>query len=236
VSFFRTDPVEVNSFPDFEDLEVADLEVPYEFMLLGYQREEHFGYEEYVPEMKHLQLETGAIDEDIQVHPCARVSDYVPKNFEPRWFQEMPEAALQDTVAIEAIGNKWSPNQSGVVTAPYPVWGMRGNFLTNPVMLAKHSCADREEMASGTIRATAGLPMLSERYCAQVQDPRMGSRCHGVEHTALTGPDAADIEAACKTEAVRSSNQLLLHVSFWLCFKKLCDLLTRNRWPKDVIC
>ena len=36
VNFFRTDPVEVSSFPGYEDLEVADLEVPYEYMLLGY--------------------------------------------------------------------------------------------------------------------------------------------------------------------------------------------------------
>lgn len=210
VNFFRTDPVEVSSFPGYEDLEVADLEVPYEFMLLGYEREEHFGYEEYVPEMKHLQLETGAIDEDVEVHPTAQVSDFVPSNFEPRWFEEMPEAMLQGTVAIEDIGNKWSPNQSGVVTASYPVWGMGGNYLTSPVMLAKHSCADREEVATCTLRATAGLPMLSERWCSQLQDHRIGSRCQEIEHAALKGPDTADIEAACKSQLVRSSLQPLL--------------------------
>jgi hypothetical protein len=205
VNFFRTDPVEVSSIPAYEDLELADLEVPYEFMMLGYEREEHFGYEDYVAEMKHLQTETGAIDEDLQVHPCAQVSDFVPENFEPRWFKEMPESAVQGTVATEEIGNKWSPNQCGVVTATYPVWGMGGNYLPSPVMLAKHSCADREEMASCTLRATTGIPMLSEQWCPQQQDHRMGSRCQELELVALDGPNVADIEAACKAQLVCST-------------------------------
>jgi hypothetical protein len=216
VNFFRTDPVEVSSFPDYEDLEVADLEVPYEFVVLGYEREEHFGYEEYVPVMKHFQPETGAIDEDVQVHPCAQASDFVPDNFEPSWFEEMPQAALKGTVGIEDIGNKWSPNQCGVVTATYPVWGMGGNYFPTPVMLAKHSCADREEVASFTLRATAGLPMLSEQWCSQLQDHRMGSRCQEVELTALDGPNVADIETACKAQLVCS------------CFQKLLQALQRN--------
>ena len=209
VNFFRTNPVEVSSFPGYEDLEVADLEVPYEFSVLGYEREEHFGYDEYVPEMKHLRLETGAIDEDIQLHPCAQVSDFMPSNLEPRWFGEMPEAALQGTVAVEDIGNKWSPNQCGVVTAPYPVWGMRDSYLSSPIMLAKHSCADREEVASGTLRATTGLPMLSERWCSQLQEHKIGSRCQQNEYAILEGPDKADIEAACTSQLVRSSLQFL---------------------------
>lgn len=206
VNFFRTDPVPVSSFSGYEDLETADVEVPYEFVVLGYEREEHFGYEEYVPEMVHPRMETGAIDEDIQPHPCARLEEFLPDQFDPSWFTDIPQTSFQGTVTMEDIGKKWSPNQTGVVTAPYTVWGSRGNFQTTPAMLAKHDCADREELASGTLRAIAGLPMLSEAWCPQLEDHRIGSRCQQVDLVALDGPNAAHIQAACTSQLVRIFN------------------------------
>jgi hypothetical protein len=189
-------------------------QVPYEYVRLGYEREEHYGYNDYVPRMDDMHMESGAIDEDFQVHPAAQPSDYTPASFDSAAFQKLPAGALASTALQESLGTKWAPNQSDVVAAEYPVWGVTSGFVPAPVALAKHCCAARDELASMTLRAVSGLPRLSDAWQPRLQDPRAGSRCLGDHAAPMAGPCAADLAAACEVQPVRSSASappMLLH-------------------------
>lgn len=170
VNFFRMDPVEVAPCGSFTELALAELEVPLEYKSLGYAREDHFGWEEYIPEMQHVALESGAAEEEeVEETPHAAVAAFTPEGFET-WHSELPAAAMRSAAHVENIGGKWLRTQTGVVAAELPVWGMGPDYLPQPVELARRCCAEREAPESGALRATTGLPLLSD-----VWRPRYGN-------------------------------------------------------------
>ena len=161
VNFFKMEPLDIVPCGTYSELALADLEVPFEYMCLGYKREDHFGWEEYIPDMQHMELESGAAEDEVEDVPCAAVASYTPEEFEDD-FAQLPSAAMRSAAHVESIGGKWLRTQTGVVAAELPVWGMGPEYLPEPVELARRCCAEREALESGTLRAMAGLPLLSE--------------------------------------------------------------------------
>lgn len=182
VNFFNFDPVEVAPYGGFTELALAELEVPIEYVQLGYEHEDHFGWEEYIPEVHHMELETGAVEEDVEVLPIAPLAAYIPDGFEAA-YAELPAAALRSAANVESIGGKWLRTQTGVIAAELPLWGMGPEYLPQPVELAQRRCAEREAPESNALRATTGLPLLSELW-----RPRYGNRALSRNTGAAGGP------------------------------------------------
>lgn len=170
VNFFSMKPVEVAPYGGFTELALAELEVPSDYMQLGYEPEDHFGWEEYIPEMHHMELETGAVEEDVDPLPVAAMAAYVPQGFDAL-HAELPAAALRSTASVESIGGKWLRTQTGVVAQELPVWGMGPDYLPQPIELAQRRCMECEAPESNALRATTGLPLLTEAW-----RPRHGNR------------------------------------------------------------
>lgn len=170
VNFFRMDPVEVAPYGGFAELALAELEVPVEYIQQGYEPEDHFGWEEYIPEMHHMELETGAVEEDVEVLPIAPLAAYIPDGFEAA-HAELPAAALRSAAHVESIGGKWLRTQTGVIASELPLWDMGPEYLPQPVELAQRRAAECEAPESNALRATTGLPVLSELW-----RPRYGNR------------------------------------------------------------
>eukprot|EP00892_Ulva_mutabilis_P008651 jgi/Ulvmu1/6158/UM028_0014.1 len=170
VNFFRMETLDVAPCGSLTELAFAELEVPLECERLGYEREDHFGLEEYIPQMQHMVLESGAVEEEeVEPAPLAPVAAYTPEGFEP-WHAELPAAAMRSAAHVESIGAKWLRTQTGVYAAELPVWGMDPDYLPEPVELARRCCAEREAPESMALHATTGLPMLSD-----VWRPRHGN-------------------------------------------------------------
>ncbi|KAK9804223.1 hypothetical protein WJX72_001932 [[Myrmecia] bisecta] len=178
--------VKPTGIADYDDMTPMDLQVPLQYQVLGYQPEEFPAYTPYMAPLPDQPLLTGAQEEEVgpraQGPPVEDISE----------FGSMPQELLHRPFDTLPIGSRYT--DEGVFTPLKPSWGMDKSAAIQPRILPHPDSTTSELPGTNSLKALAGLPLLSDLYTPARHTFMIGGPVHAPP--LMTGPDPGDLMEA----------------------------------------
>ncbi|GAX85110.1 hypothetical protein CEUSTIGMA_g12530.t1 [Chlamydomonas eustigma] len=183
VNFVNHDPVSAGHYTDFDELGPMSTKVPLEYKVLGYEAEIFPGWTPYAPPLMDQLLLKGAQEEHPFTHASGIISPRAQMSSMPDSCKQMPYVALE-------IGNRYSEDR--VYNTLQPSWGMDSTHAIQPAIYPIHDSTAHDAVASGSVRALRGCPLLCERWLPRREVWQVQLTPEFVPGL-MTGPDSAAV-------------------------------------------
>jgi hypothetical protein len=189
---------EIVEAPEYSMLETEPLAVPMEYKLLGYEPQQLQAFVGYLPPLHNQPLATGAPEEGIGLPLLSITEPEIPPSElapSPKKGQAPTTAASTSTAILKdpalssvgsippqlltppqtsiPLGSRYVPTNDAVAASRLPAYGFDPAYPLKPRTIPLPMTVAHEALASNTIRAMHGLPMLAETW----QRRRAGGGC-----------------------------------------------------------